>query len=126
MSLYPPTLTEARIALWLLKDSLKIWKKRAFETGILPPKTDAVKVLIWVSTIDYFLTGHPRQASTRESDLRNAEEVLQGSPWVVHLSDGGYSRFGVDLLDEPHVWLDRGASLPKVIERWEDLNRRKI
>ena len=119
--LYVPHIAEARIARDELKRFLERAKAKAFESGLAPPESDAAKILIWATTLDFYLTEKPRAASSSASDLRAAKDVIAGDVWIMHLSDGGYSRLVISMFDEPHVWIDKSASLSKVLGRWATL-----
>lgn len=111
---------EAHAALRQLKMFLDGGYHRAMEQGILPSNEDAIKILIWMRTLDYFLTSTPRAASSYATDLRAAQDVLDGGVWTMQLSDGGYSRLSVSLIDN-RVWIDKELSRPRVLTRWATL-----
>ena len=68
--------------------------------------------------VDLYLTG---KDDNRRHDRKDAEALLGGEPWLVYLSDGGYSRLVIQIVDpdQPPVWIDRGLSTASVIARWD-------
>ena len=115
-----PYRAEALSALRQLRYFLDTWNHKALEQGLLPPSDEVAKILIWVQMIDLFLTDRPRELSSYSSDLNSAKRLLEGEVWIVHLSDGGYSRLVIDFF-ENRIWLDQSVSLPKAIVRWSQL-----
>jgi hypothetical protein len=68
--------------------------------------------------VDLYLTG---KDDNRRHDRKDAEALLSGEPWLIYLSDGGYSRLVVQVVDpdQPPVWIDRGLSTASAIARWD-------
>lgn len=50
--------------------------------------------------------------------MEEAERVLHADTADLHLADGGYSRLAVTFLTPPFIWLDKGLSTERVVERW--------
>jgi hypothetical protein len=77
------------------------------------------EILAGVTALDLYLTGKT-ECRNRDRDLRAIQEVLSGSPWLMYLSDGGYSRVGLDLATqraETGLWLTNTSNQP-VWDRW--------
>lgn len=69
--------------------------------------------------LDKYLTG---KTDTRHNDQRSFFDLfVNGKKFLVHLSDGGYSRMTVDLEDGHPVYLDRSLSREPVKKRWAAL-----
>jgi len=75
------------------------------------------RLLSAVREADLYLTG---KTGNRGHDLERAVSLLEGETWEIYLSDGGYSRLVIQIVDPdaPSLWLDRELSLPRVVERW--------
>lgn len=70
-----------------------------------------------IGDVDEYLTDKRRPLDSRYDG--DALTLLEEGRAVIHLSDGGYSRLTL-AFDIPHVlWIDRGLSSAKVVERWE-------
>ena len=71
--------------------------------------------------MDLYLTGKTMDYANHYE--REATKVLSGDVIVLHLADGGYSRLGVRFTERPFLWVDRGASLPRVLNAWDKLEK---
>jgi len=75
----------------------------------------------WVENVlelDKLLTGKNHRRA--ESDRRECIRMLEGDTWHIHLSDGGFSRVSIDVMDR-YIRLDRGLSLERAIKAWDAL-----
>lgn len=70
-----------------------------------------------IGDVDEYLTGNRRPSDSRYN--RDASELLEGGRPVIHLSDGGYSRLTLSMDRKPHMWIDKGISTKRVVEKWE-------
>ena len=70
--------------------------------------------------MDLYLTGKTMDYKGRYPDA--AVKILTGEVVVLHLADGGYSRLGVRFTERPFLWVDRSASLPRVLDAWDKLD----
>lgn len=74
----------------------------------------------WIHDLDFQLTGKT-ECRVPVRDRRAARDALGGQPWLIYLSDGGYSRLTLDLM-EGRFFIDRFLSRDPVIERWTTLS----
>ena len=86
------------------------------EDRVLALKDDVIDA---IAGIDRYLTGHQRNTLDDERAVRRLLGFAE--PFHVHLSDGGYSRLTLQLLDDPVIALDRSLSRPDVVERWAEI-----
>jgi len=71
--------------------------------------------------LDHYLTGKERQCA---GDRQEIERIFDFDCYLVHLSDGGYSRIAIDPQgDEPkkRIFLDYSLSLEHVRINWDAL-----
>jgi hypothetical protein len=73
---------------------------------------------------DESLTGKPPDRPGRF--VNEARNVLEGGASTLQLSDGGYSRVSISIMETPQMWLDRGLSTPRVIQVWNSVLTRGL
>ena len=74
-----------------------------------------------VLAMDIALTGK-FENRRHDNDLDHAKAMLEElSPWEVYLSDGGYSRVGLDIESDVPIRITYGQSRPEVIAQFEEL-----
>jgi len=80
------------------------------------------RLVSMVRDLDLYLTGKSNNRDPAR-DLDRSERFVTGEIWEIYLSDGGYSRVVLQIADseKPPIWLERGLSLPRVVERWDAL-----
>jgi hypothetical protein len=83
---------------------------------IMESPVELQKMMQMIGDADEHLTG---KRLPEDQYKNSAEVVLQAENEVVHLADGGYSRLIVSYSQPPHLWIDEGASSPKVVERFK-------
>lgn len=69
-----------------------------------------------IGDADQYLTGKRRVSNAMYE--RDATAVIEDWNAVVQLSDGGYSRLTLTIMDGPFMGFDEGSATPGALERW--------